>query len=112
MDQSREQKADEPETASATEKPREVHLIFPKNLSCIFAQDMDLQGGHISSCDHKDRKRNIFEKCLHSEQLKPNIFEVNHLTKYDYFNDADIFQVRLFELFNRLCSTPLLNVVL
>ncbi|XP_030256339.1 uncharacterized protein LOC115571229 isoform X2 [Sparus aurata] len=58
MDQSREQKADEPEISSATEKPRGVNPDLTKNISCFFAEHM--QGVLSCSCDHKDWKSDIF----------------------------------------------------
>ena len=108
MDKSLEQKADKPETSSAGEKPRKVDPIFPENLCCFFDKHMVQQCGH-SRLIHKVLKSHILGERSLSEQLK---HEVDPLFGYDYVNDTDIFMVRLFELFNRLCSTPLLNVVL
>ncbi|XP_030256321.1 tripartite motif-containing protein 35-like isoform X4 [Sparus aurata] len=78
MDQSMEQKEEEPETSSAREKPREVDPTVLKDLSCsiclsLFTDPVMLQCGHsfCRSCVHKDWERKIVRECSLCKQFIP-----------------------------------------
>ncbi|XP_036936209.1 serine-aspartate repeat-containing protein F-like isoform X6 [Acanthopagrus latus] len=77
MDQSLEQREEEPETSSAREKPRE-DPTFPTDLSCstclsLFTDPVVLQCGHsfCQSCVHEYWEKNSVRECSLCKQLIP-----------------------------------------
>ena len=77
MDQSLEQREEEPETSSAREKPRE-DPTFPTDLSCstclsLFTDPVVLQCGHsfCQSCVHEYWEKNSIRECSLCKQLIP-----------------------------------------
>ena len=78
MDQSLEQREEEPETSSAREKPREVDPNILKDLSCsiclsLFTDPVMLQCGHsfCQTCVHEYWEKNSVRECSLCKQFIP-----------------------------------------